>query len=312
MRKLITFFTALALTVGVASAAHAASCFWVGGTATWDGTNTGGGGTGGIKWASASGGASACAGGGTGGSPTSGDTATFDGSSGGGTVTVNTTVIVSGITCGAFTGTLDFSVNNNNVTIGSSSFNCSGTGTRTLSMGNGTWTISGGSGTPWTIATATGLTFHANSSTIALQAPSGAQRTFNGGGLTYNTITIPASVAAAGYIFNGNNTFANFNVTAPANIAFTLNTTTTITNAINWTGSSGSYIFLQGGTGAQATISSANNGTITWAALSGIAFTGGGSFAATNSFDLQNNSGVTITAPSTGGGGGGHIIGGGL
>ena len=39
-------------------------------------------------------------------------------------------------------------------------------------------------------------------------------------------------------------------------------------------------------------------------------FSGGGTFAATNSYDFKGNTGITITAPTVGGGGGGRIIGG--
>ena len=59
-----------------------ASRFWVGGTGTWDASDT-------THWAATSGGAGGQS------VPTASDTATFDASSGGGTVTVNTTVNIS-------------------------------------------------------------------------------------------------------------------------------------------------------------------------------------------------------------------------
>jgi hypothetical protein len=58
------------------------------------------------------------------------------------------------------------------------------------------------------------------------------------------------------------------------------------------------------------TMSSANNGTFTWCAFRDMAFSGGGTFSATNSFDLGENSGITITGPVVGGSSGGRVIGG--
>src|SRR5262249_8364102 len=145
--------------------------------ATWDTTNTGGGGTGGIKWASASGGASACAGGGTGGSPTAADTATFDGSSGGGTVTVNYggLVTITRLSIGAWTGTLDFATNNNSITFssGTGGFDASGAATKTLNMGSGTWTLSGNSAL-WNCTTCANLTLVPGTSTIAFTGSGGS------------------------------------------------------------------------------------------------------------------------------------------
>lgn len=117
--------------------------FWVGGTGTWDGTTN--------HFAITSGGTAIAA------APGSSDTVTFDGNSGGGTVTVATNFNVVSVTMGAFTGTLDFSANNNNPTM--QTFNCSGTGVRTLAMGTGnTWTITGNAATIFTIGTTTNLT----------------------------------------------------------------------------------------------------------------------------------------------------------
>jgi hypothetical protein len=61
--------------------------------------------------------------------------------------------------------------------------------TRTLTLGNGLWTLTG-TGTVWTTATTTGLTFNKGSSDILLSDTSTSSRTFAGGGLTYNKLTI--------------------------------------------------------------------------------------------------------------------------
>src|SRR6516164_2630324 len=114
-----------------------ASRFWVGGTGTWDSTTT-------THWSASTGGAGGAS------APVTGDTVTFDGSSGGGTVTVDSTVdglSLSAIIAGAFTGTIDWSVNNPSMSFTSTgtaiSFTGAGTG-RVFKLGSGTFTITNG------------------------------------------------------------------------------------------------------------------------------------------------------------------------
>lgn len=255
--------------------------FWVGGTGTWDASDT-------THWAATSG-----AGGGQS-VPVSVDSVTFDGSSGGGTVTVNTTVDVVTIVCGAHTGTLDFSAHNNNVTM--QTFNGSGTGTRTLNMGNGTWTISGGASVNWNILTTTNLTFNANSSTINILSSSAA-RSFTGN-LTYNIITISASSSVAPFTFNAGCTIGTLNIAGPNEIIFTVTTTYPITT-LNIIGTSGSEVSLRTNIDSSASTLSvaANAPSIAWTAFRDITCSGGASFVAADSFDLGKNTGVTINAP---------------
>lgn len=288
--------------------ANAAGCFWVGGTATWDTVNTGGGGTGGIKWASGTGGVSACAGSGTGGSPGAGDTATFDAASGGGTVTVNATISITTLTFGTFTGTLDFNANNNNITVGTGGVSGSGAGARSFKMGTGTWTINSGSGAnPWNFATTTSLTFDASTSSIVINNVSSGTTTksFSGGALTYNNVTINNTGNGQTFQFSQANTFAALTLNGPCN--FSMNGNQTVTTLVI-TGSSSSNIvgFTSTTIGTQRTIAVTNNMSFGWASLRDILFTTG-TIAATNSFDLGNNGGVTITPPSSGSG---RIIGG--
>jgi len=271
-----------------------ASRFWVGGTGTWDASDT-------THW-------SATTGGGGGQSvPGSADTVTFDGSSGGGTVTVNTTVTVQSVTCGAFTGTLDFSANNNNVTLSASAgFNGSGSGTRTINLGNGTWTISGTGAaiTPWNMSSTTGLTFNANSSTISFTGTNASTRTISDGSLTYSTISIAANTGGGATVFSGSPTIATLNITAPNAVSFGGGTTTTITNAFNWTGSSSAQLDIRSSSAATAATVNVASGspTMSWAGVHKMTFAGGATYTATNSFDLGANSGITITAPNVDGG----------
>ncbi len=270
-----------------------ASRFWVGGTGTWDSSTT-------THWAATTGGAGGQS------VPGSADDVTFDGSSGGGTITVNTTVTVLTLTCGAFTGTLDFSANNNNVTLsGSTGFNGSGTGTRTINLGNGTWTLSTNTASTivWTLATTTGLTFNANSSIIQLtgNTSGGTQRQFQGGSKTYSTLVIGAQTSGGTTAITGGNTFATLTVTGQNFV--TINNTLTVTT-LNLNGTSSGEVALQSAGLSQQTLSVASNPpTMTWVAFRGIGATGGASFVASNSFDLGANSGITITAPSASGGG---------
>lgn len=129
-----------------------ANRFWVGGTGTWDASDT-------THWAATSGGAGGQS------VPGSSDSAVFDASSGGGTVTVNTNFSIISLTCGAFTGTLDFATNNNSPSM-SGVFNGAGTGTRTLNMGSGIWTVSGNSAAIFDISTATNLTLNPGTSIV--------------------------------------------------------------------------------------------------------------------------------------------------
>jgi len=261
-----------------------ASRFWVGGTGTWDAATT-------THWAATSNGAGGQS------VPGSGDTVTFDGSSGGGTVTVNFggTITVQSITCGAFTGTLDFSANNNSVTMSANSaFSGTGSATRTINLGNGTWTLSAtASATIWDFTTTTGLTFNANSSVIALTgaAAGTTTRTFATGALTYATIQVSA---AGGFVsLSGGGTVTTLTQNAGGNVSIATNMT--ITN-LNLNGSSAAQVCFTSSTLSQQRTITITTLTATWAAFRSIS----GSGTATSSFDLGNNAGITITPPSTG------------
>ena len=305
-----------------ASYAQAATCYWVGGAGNFDNTNT-------ASWASASGGTTGtCAA--TGGIPkNTADFAIFDGSSGGGTVTVcgaasancpsaSGSLNISGITFGAFTGTLDFATNNPAVTL-STTFSGTGTGTRTLSMGNGVWTFGGGASAQWNFITTTNLTLNINSSTIVWQ-PASTGSTFFGGAKTWGALTINANSSNPASLYQiepsntANNTFASLTVNAPANISFRAGSTTTFTNGITVSGSSISSMvgFLSDGFSTSgATIASgttSNVAYVVWRGIAGATST----INATNSINLGSPSGglgtLSISTPS--GGGGGRIIGG--
>lgn len=216
-----------------------ASRFWVGGTGTWDNSTT-------THWSATTGGAGGAS------VPGSADSVTFDASSGAGTVTPNYNMTVTSITMGAFTGTLDFSANNNSPTMGF--FSNSGTATRTLNMGNGTWSITSNNGTEWNQATITGLTFNANSSTLQFTyAGSATTRTLGMGALTYNNFSITAGsdiIAMTGTpVFLGNFNTTGFTGTfGKSNISMTVTGNFTIGTGSTWTSTGGSITFNTTGT----------------------------------------------------------------
>jgi len=270
---------------------HNASRFWVSGTGTWDSTTT--------HWASATGG--------TGGQtvPGSADTVTFDGSSGGGTVTLNFggTITVQSITTGAFTGTWDNSVNNNNVTMSSTTgFNASGSATRTLNLGSATYTLTN-TGTTWNFLIVTGLTLSASSSSVTFTSATGVKTVQNATALSQGTLNLGATnLSPAGgnhYIVNGGGTWAAINVTAPNFLSFQFSSTITITSPINWAGSASGAIGLGSSSyGSQAHIKVASGSQLSWCALHDIDFSLSNSPNTYDCLDLGDNAGITIVPPS--------------
>lgn len=311
MKFLARFLVACALFF-VVGHADAATCFWVGGTGNFDNANT-------ASWASSSGGTTGtCAA--TGGIPkNAADTATFDASSGGGTVTVcgassancpsgAGSLNITGITCGAFTGTLDFSVNNPTVTL-SNSFSCTGTGTRTLKLGSGTYNLTSlGNSNPWDLTTTTNLTFQAGTSTINMSSAATGQRLFAAGNVTYNVVTIADSGTGFGTEtdIGGSPTFGTLTVTGPIRlVAFNNGMTITATTLnINGTYPNAMVLLLNSANanGNRLTVSVASGTpTITGAVIRGVVFSGGATFNATNSIDVSGNTGITINNPPSGG-----------
>lgn len=263
-------------------------------TCTWDNSST-------AMWSTISGG-------GTGASvPGSGDAVILDAATCVGgvtcTITVNTNPTIQSIAMGACTASttgciLDLSVNNNSVTAGT--FSLTGTGTRTLRMGSGTMTLTSNNNNVWDATIVTNLTFTKNTSTIVIAAPvnGNGQGFVTGTGQSYATVTVASRTNGANVGFTGATTIDTLNVGA-ALIQFV--SAMTITNAINWAGSSSSQMILRGNDASGGTILTVASGSvISWAALNRINFSGT-TVVATNSFDIGGNSGVTITSPSIGG-----------
>lgn len=75
-------------------------------------------------------------------------------------------------------------------------FSSTNSNTRTISMGSGLWTLAG-TGTVWTTATATNLTFNKGTADILLSSGSATARSFAGGGLSFNKITIGGATGSS-------------------------------------------------------------------------------------------------------------------
>lgn len=296
MKKLLLALALFLLPIS----AEAASRFWVGGTGAWDNVTT-------THWSATTGGAGGAS------APTTGDSVTFDGASGGGTVTPAANISglsLAQITMTAFTGTLDFSANNPNLTLTGNGFTVGNgaEGTRTLNLGSGTFTITGVNANVWDATSVASLTFNAGTSTILMQPGAFNNTTFVTGGKTYATVTFGPSAFQTAIAVTGNGaTFGNLNINGVAQVRLP---SLTITNAIAWVGTSSAPIVVFNQTaGSVSTLTlSAAGGTAQWAALGGITFATN-NMTANNSFSIGNMTNATINNPSVGGGGG-HIIGG--
>jgi len=170
-----------------------ANRYWVGGTATWDGTA-------GLKWALTSSGVGGQL------APTTSDTVFFDANSGANTVTIGTGAVCSTLTMTGFTGTLAFGTNT-----------ISAAGTGTVFTGATTYSVSGTPLILVTNATATARTITAGSVTEA----NSISFNINNGG---STLTVTGAVRDL--IFSGSfaasfpGSFPNNALTIYGNLTF--------------------------------------------------------------------------------------------
>jgi hypothetical protein len=255
------------------------------------------------------------------GPPGASDTVTFDGSTCVGgttcTTTVNATITVTSISFGSCSASttgciIDFSANNNDVTLsgGGNALNGSGSGTRNFKMGNGTWTFtSGANATLINFSVTTSLTFNAGTSNIVFSGNTtgGGAKTITTTGatvLTFNKLTLTGTGAT--YLnSNNNNTTIGTLALGGGSFMYFNNGVTHIINTISTTSSISSFARIMSPTwNSPITINSASGTkTFSWLVLSDIAFGGGATWNCTSCIDGGDNSGVTITTPVAGGGG---------
>ena len=218
----------------------------------------------------------------------------------GGTVALGS-AFVSNATYTLTNGT--FNASNQNFT--TSIFSSNNSNVRTLTMGSGTWTLSG-TGTVWDLATTSNLTFNKDTANIVLSNTTTTARTFAGGSLTYNDLTIGGATGTSTLTFTGNNTFNTLASTKTVAHTITLPASGTTTVA-NWTitGTSGNVVTLNSSTpGTQSTLTKTGGGQITginYLSISDSAATPSSTwYAGANSIDSGGNTGWIFGLPSDG------------
>jgi len=154
-----------------------------------------------------------------------------------------------------------------NVTTGS--FDSSASGTRTLKMGSGTWTLSG-TATVWS-GIETNLTFYKGTANIVLSDTSTAARTFAGGGLSYNKLTIGGATGTSTLTITQNNQFTELASTKTVAHTIALGTTTQTFGKWTVTGTSGNVVTLTG-TGTSHVLAGACTDSIDYLVMGSIGF----------------------------------------
>jgi hypothetical protein len=150
-----------------------------------------------------------------------------------------------------------------NVTIRSCSFN-----TGTLKMGSGTWTLSS-TGSVWTISVPSA--FYKGTANIVLSDTSATARTFDGGNLSYNKLTIGGTTGTSTLTIAGNNQFTELASTKTVAHTIALGTTTQTFGKWTVTGTSGNVVTLTG-TGTAHILAGACTDSIDYLAMGSIGF----------------------------------------
>lgn len=252
-----------------------ASRFWVGGTGTWNASNT-------TNWAATSGGAGGQS------VPGTGDTVTFDAASGTSfTVTIESgyNPSVTSVTGGAATVTLN--INDQTLTVQTFSFSNPTSVARTLAFGTtGQITVTGSGATVFTVQTDTGLTTTGSRNVVFTY--SGGVGTRNIGAQTFSSLntnslnyifqggTDTVTIGGASGIIVRNLDLSGFSGTFTTNIVraagnVTLSPTMTLTavsTTFNFSGSSGAtQTFTSAGQSLPVgiTVSTTGGGTVVFA-----------------------------------------------
>lgn len=190
-------------------------------------------------------------------------------------------------------GTLD--AKNYSVTCGS--FSSSNTGIRTLTMGSGLWTLSG-TGTVWDITTNTNLTFNKDTADILLSNTTTTARTFAGGGLSYNKLTIGGSTGTSTLTISGSNYFTELASSKTVAHTILLAADQALIGTWSVSGSAGNVVTLDStvtGTRRYITLANSTSG-IDYLNVQDIGNDGVGSFyVGTNSINSGNNLNVLFT-----------------
>jgi hypothetical protein len=146
----------------------------------------------------------------------------------------------------------------------------SNTNTRTLKMGSGTWTLSG-AGSVWNVATTTNLALYTGTADILLSNTSTTTRSFSGGGLSYNKLTIGGATGISQLTITGNTSFTELASTKTVAHTIALGTTTQTFGKWSVTGTSGNVVTLTG-TGTSHILAGACTDGIDYLAMGSIGF----------------------------------------
>jgi hypothetical protein len=176
-----------------------------------------------------------------------------------------------------------------NVTVGLAEI--SGSNIRTLKMGSGTWTLTG-TGTVWSLLFVSSLSFYKGTANIVISDTSTGARSFNGGGLSYNKLTIGGATGISTLTFNSNNQFTE--LASTKTVAHTIALGTTVQTFGKWTvtGTAGNVVTLTG-TGTSHVIAGACTDGIDYLAMGSIGFAS----ASPGEFYAGANSTGTAGAP---------------
>lgn len=113
----------------------------------------------------------------------------------------------------------------------------------TLRMGSGTWTLSG-SGSVWSASGSS--TFIKGTANIVLSSTSTSARTFAGGNLSYNKLTIGGTTGTSTLTITGNNQFTELASTKTVAHTIALGTTSLTLGAWTVSGSAGNVVTVSG------------------------------------------------------------------
>jgi hypothetical protein len=155
-----------------------------------------------------------------------------------------------------------------NLTVGF--FDTSGSTLRTLKMGSGTWTLVG-TGAVWFTTTTTNLNFYKGTANIVLSDTSASARTFAGGGLSYNKLTIGGTTGTSTLSITGNNQFTELASTKTVAHTISLSGTTQTFGKWTVTGTVGNVVTLTG-TGTSHVLVGAATSGIDYLAMGSIGF----------------------------------------
>ena len=190
-----------------------------------------------------------------------------------------------------------FNAANYSVTV--NNFTSNSISARTVTMGSGLWTLSG-IGTVWNTPTITNFTFNKNTANILLSNTTTTVRTFSGGGLSFNKLTIGGATGTSTLTLTGANNFSE--IASTKTVAHTIRFSTNFGTIDTWSvsGSAGNIVTVDSsvaGTRRTFNLTNVTSG-INYLSVKDIGVNQANRFyVGANSTDGGNNSNVIFTAP---------------